>query len=88
MELTKLMNQLEELDGWELKEERLYREYEFSDFKEALEFINKVGDLAEEMDHHPEIYNVYNKVKLTLWTHSAGEITEKDIKLAKKIKKL
>jgi 4a-hydroxytetrahydrobiopterin dehydratase len=76
---------LKSLEDWAFVNAALERSFKFKDFKEALEFINKVGMLAEEADHHPEIYNVYNKVTLRLNTHSANGITDKDFNLAEKI---
>jgi len=76
---------LKTFDGWALVNHALEKSFKFKNFKEALEFINKVGMLAEEADHHPEIYNVYNKVMLRLNTHSANGITDKDFNLAEKI---
>ena len=61
------------------------RSWEFEDFAEALAFINKVGALAEAMNHHPDIGNSWNKVTLTLLTHDRGGLTELDFELAKKI---
>lgn len=63
--------------------------FQFVDFKQALIFINKVGDVAESQNHHPEIINVYNKVTFKLCTHDAGNIiTEKDYLLAYEIEKI
>jgi 4a-hydroxytetrahydrobiopterin dehydratase len=76
---------LKTLDGWALVNAALEKSFKFKNFKEALVFINKVGMLAEEADHHPEIFNVYNKVTLRLNTHSANGITDKDFNLAEKI---
>lgn len=65
---------------------KLNKQFEFVDFNEALEFINKLAELCESENHHPEINWVYNKINLTLSTHDAGDIiTEKDIKLSKMI---
>lgn len=61
------------------------RSWEFEDFAEALAFINKVGALAEGMNHHPDIVNSWNKVTLTLTTHDRGGLTDLDFELAKKI---
>ena len=76
---------LKTLSGWEIREGELKRLYKFSDFKEAMAFVNRVADLAEAVDHHPDIDIRYNKVQLTLSTHSAGGLTEKDFSLAKQI---
>lgn len=83
-------NQLEsflELLGnqWQVMEEqRLEKEFKFSDFQGALEFTNKVGALAESVDHHPEIYLTWGKVKITIWTHSIGGLSDADFIFAAK----
>lgn len=59
------------------------RNFRFADFGEAFAFMSRVALLAEKMDHHPEWSNVYNKVDVTLSTHDAGGVTEKDIAMAK-----
>ena len=61
---------------------------QFKNFKEALSFINKLGELAEQFNHHPKIINIYNQVSLELWTHDQNAITELDYKLAEEIDKL
>ena len=80
---------METPQGWEMKEGKLVRSYVFVDFGQALAFINKVSIVAERLQHHPEIWNVYNKVKLTLSTHDAGnKVTDKDLTLAEAINML
>ncbi len=59
------------------------RKFEFQDFNAAFGFMARVALLAEKMDHHPEWSNVYNKVDVTLSTHDAGGVTEKDVKMAR-----
>lgn len=78
-----------ELNGWTVYDEKsLVKEYKFKNFKSALEFINKVGKLAESEGHHPDIYlHDWNKVKLTLTTHAIGGLSENDFILASKIDK-
>ena len=72
--------------NWITKDNKLEKEFEFKDFTEAFSFLTKVAFAAEKQNHHPEIYNVYNKVKIALQTHDAGNVvTEKDHKLAKAI---
>lgn len=72
--------------NWRKENNKLIRDFEFQDFKEAIKFINGVAEIANNLDHHPEIYNLYNKVTLILSTHDAGDIvTEKDLELAKEI---
>lgn len=76
-------------EGWIEKNDKLQRDFEFADFKEAFRFLQGVAFLAEEQAHHPEIYNVYKHISLQLSTHDAGNIvTEKDYNLAAAINKL
>jgi 4a-hydroxytetrahydrobiopterin dehydratase len=72
---------LKTLDGWEYDDGELERKYKFDDFTQSIEFVNRVADLAEAADHHPNISIKYNRVKLTLSTHSEGGVTEKDFAL-------
>lgn len=68
---------------------KLQKNFQFKNFNQALQFINRVGELAEKFNHHPDIYlHNWNRVRLTLSTHSVGEITEKDGKLAAAINAL
>ena len=74
---------------WEEKNGELYRQFQFKDFKEAFDFMQKVADAAEEQNHHPRWQNKYNKVGIWLSTHSAGNtVTDKDHKLAEAIDKI
>lgn len=74
------------LPGWELDFPRLRRRFEFSDFRAALKFVNRVGMLAEEANHHPDFHLTgWNKVELVLSTHDAGGLTQLDFDLARKI---
>lgn len=80
---------LEDLEGWDFEDDQLVTSYEFDDFRAAVAFIVRVGFEAEELNHHPEIFNVYNTVDLGLNTHDAGgKVTEMDVALAKKIEAL
>lgn len=75
--------------GWNVADEHhLEKAYKFKDFREALDFTNKVGELAEEIGHHPDIYLAWGEVKLTVWTHSAGGLTENDFIFAAKVNEL
>lgn len=67
---------------------KLRRQFTFSNFKEAIEFVNKVAEIAEEEGHHPDIYIFYNKVQLELFTHAVGGLSENDFIMASKIDKL
>lgn len=73
---------------WKEIDNKLVRELKFNDFKTALKFVDKVGELAEQMNHHPDIELGWGRVKLTLFTHSEGKVTAKDHKLAEEIDQL
>ena len=71
---------------WKIKDNKLYKKFEFKNFSEAFAFMTRVAMAAEKMDHHPLWTNVYNKVEIWLNTHDAGDVvTDKDRKLAKLI---
>ncbi len=76
---------LVELPGWDLAEGKLHRQFKFKTFKEALGFMVAVGCAAEAANHHPEWFNVYNRVEVWLTTHDAGGITAKDVALAQEM---
>jgi 4a-hydroxytetrahydrobiopterin dehydratase len=77
------------MNSWVLEDNQLKRTFEFKNFIEAFSFMTKVALLAEKMDHHPSWTNVYNKVDISLCTHSANNtVTEKDRELAKQIDSL
>jgi 4a-hydroxytetrahydrobiopterin dehydratase len=70
-------------DGWEIVcGHHLAKEYTFPDFRTALEFVNEVGALADEADHHPDVHLAWGRVRLEIWTHTIDGITEKDHLLA------
>jgi 4a-hydroxytetrahydrobiopterin dehydratase len=78
-----------DLPNWTVtNEHHLQREFKFPDFKQALDFVNRVGDLAEEQGHHPDILLAWGKVGITLWTHKIDGLTESDFIMAAKIDKL
>jgi 4a-hydroxytetrahydrobiopterin dehydratase len=76
--------------GWRLEQNatRLERGFEFRDFVEAIKFVNRVADVAEQEGHHPDIAVHWNKVDLTLWTHKIGGLHENDFILAAKVNRL
>jgi len=80
-----IQEKLRKVPGWKRSGPEISRLYVFSEFIAAMAFVNYVADLAETMDHHPDILIQYRKVKLTLSTHSAGGLTELDFTLAQKI---
>lgn len=75
---------LKNLNGWEKVEGRsaIFKTYKFRNFVEAFGFMTRAALIAERMDHHPEWFNVYNKVEVTLTTHSTGGVSDLDVKLA------
>jgi 4a-hydroxytetrahydrobiopterin dehydratase len=81
---------LAKLPGWSEVKNRdaITRQFTFSDFNEAFGFMARAALVAEKLDHHPEWFNVYNKVEVTLATHDAGGVTERDIKLAQAMDRL
>lgn len=77
---------LAELKGWTLADDRLTKTFELSNFRAAVSFIVRMAFYAEELNHHPEVTNVYNRVTLALTTHDAGDrVTQQDVDLAKRI---
>jgi len=86
---SQIQEALAGLEGWTVSEAKLLKAYDLRDFKAALAFINQVGAVAEQLNHHPEIHNSWNRVTLRLCTHDAGDrITEKDLTLARAIQSI
>jgi 4a-hydroxytetrahydrobiopterin dehydratase len=82
-------DKLKELKGWSFTDIQIGKEFKFKDFKAALDFVNRIGKAADEMNHHPDILlHSWNKVKITVSTHSEGGVTDKDFQLAEKIEGL
>jgi 4a-hydroxytetrahydrobiopterin dehydratase len=81
---------LSTLNGWSEVEGRdaIARKFTFKDFNEAFGFMARAALVAEKLDHHPEWFNVYNRVEVTLATHDAGGVTERDVKLAQAMDRL
>lgn len=77
-----------ELSGWSVEADKLHRQFQFESFVEAFGFMSSVALVAESMGHHPEWFNVYNRVTVDLTTHDAGGITEKDVALARRMNEL
>ena len=93
MELSRLSqeeieNLLKELSGWTVVQNKLHKEFIFDDFSQAFDFMTRAVSHIDRMNHHPEWFNVYNKVIVDLTTHDAGGITDNDIKLAKTLNSL
>lgn len=88
MNLGEITKNLSKLKNWSLNGQEIEKNFEFNTFKESLAFVNKVGELAEKHEHHPDIIISYNFVRLTLTTHSVRTLTQKDFALAEEIDKL
>jgi len=80
-----IQEKLKTLEGWERDEDTITRTFTFKNFLESMEFVNKLVNPAETMNHHPDIYISYNTVKLSLTTHSKGGLTENDFQMAGQI---
>ena len=87
LDRQEIMDRLASRPEWRLEDSRLVREFEFPTFREAVRFVNAIADLAEEKKHHPDMMISYRKVVLSLTTHSAGGITERDMELLAMIDK-
>jgi 4a-hydroxytetrahydrobiopterin dehydratase len=93
MGLSQLPNEeiekeLKNLPGWTVVEGKLHKEFQFDDFNQAFGFMTRAAMHIEKLNHHPEWFNVYNKLTIDLTTHDAGGITENDINLAKTLNSL
>ena len=82
------LNEDSKADPWVIKDDKLHKEFVFDNFIEAFGFMTRVAIIAEEMNHHPEWFNVYKQVLIDLSTHEAGGISELDFQLASKIEQL
>ena len=75
--------ELKNLSGWSVVNEKLYKEFQFDSFNQAFGFMTRAAMEIEKMNHHPEWFNVYNRITIELTTHDAGGITKNDVNLAK-----
>jgi 4a-hydroxytetrahydrobiopterin dehydratase len=84
-----LKNLQQQLQGWDVvNEHHLSKQYKFPNFVTALKFVNRVGELAESIGHHPDLYLTWGKAKIEIWTHKIDGLTESDFILAAKIDKI
>ncbi|RYG68423.1 4a-hydroxytetrahydrobiopterin dehydratase [bacterium] len=81
-------NALRDLSGWNPTGKDIRKEFDFANFSGAISFVNRVAELAEELNHHPDIDIRYKKVILSLWSHDLEGVTERDVQLAREIEKL
>ncbi len=77
-----ITTKLKGLEGWQQKDNAIVKRYQFKEFLDGIKFVNRVAEIAEAADHHPDILINYTRVTFTCSTHSDGGITDKDIKLA------
>ena len=82
---AELAGALAHLSGWGRAGRAIEKTYSFPDFRAALAFVNRVGELAERQRHHPDIAIHYTEVTLSLWSHDAGGVTARDVKLAEAV---
>ncbi len=86
---NELIEQAKQLPGWEVRDgQRLAKTYRFPDFRTALAFVNRVGEIAEAQGHHPDLHLAWGRVDVETWTHDAGGITARDFTLAREIDRL
>jgi 4a-hydroxytetrahydrobiopterin dehydratase len=85
---SELQSALGSLPGWAVQNRKLHREYKFPDFPQAFGFMTIAAVQIEKMNHHPEWFNVYNRVTIDLTTHDAGGITQNDVELARVLDKI
>jgi 4a-hydroxytetrahydrobiopterin dehydratase len=85
LDLAEVQQQLSTLPGWRIEAGTLVQDWKFTDFNDALAFVNRIGALAEAANHHPDIDIRYNQVRLALISHDAGGLTRRDISMAKQI---
>ncbi len=88
LSIKEIYDRLTELEGWELTGNEITKEFNFNNHKEAVEFVQKIGEEAEREHHHPNISIRQNRVTVTLTTHDANGLTYKDFKLARIIEQL
>ncbi|HEU5400543.1 MAG TPA: 4a-hydroxytetrahydrobiopterin dehydratase [Terriglobales bacterium] len=81
-------NSLLTIPGWHVNGKAIERLFRFPDFKEAMKFVNRIAEAAEEAGHHPDIAISYNKLTLTLISHDSGGVTDRDIKMAGRINEI
>ena len=79
---SEIQKNLEKLEGWTVENGKLHKEFQFDNFVAAFGFMTQLALIAESMNHHPEWFNVYNRVTIDMSTHDAGGITELDFKFA------
>lgn len=85
---SEIRQEIGKLPGWQHKDKAIQRTFEFSDFKNAMRFVNQVAEAAEQANHHPDIDIRYNKVTMALISHDSGGVTQRDVRMAAKISQI
>lgn len=85
LDLPQAEKLLGEIPSWKIQKEKLFREFKYKDFREAVDFVNRMAEVAETEGHHPDFTVHYNKVEVEIWTHAIGGLSENDFILAAKI---
>ena len=80
---AEIIEELKKLEGWNIKDNKLHKEFQFDSFNQAFGFMTRAAMEIEKMNHHPEWFNVYNRITVDLTTHDAGGITNNDVNLAR-----
>ena len=80
---AEIIEELKKLEGWNIKDNKLHKEFQFDSFNQAFGFMTRAAMEIEKMNHHPEWFNVYNRITVELTTHDAGGITDNDVNLAR-----
>ena len=80
---TEITEELKKLEGWNIIDNKLHKEFQFDSFNQAFGFMTRAAMEIEKMNHHPEWFNVYNRITVDLTTHDAGGITNNDVNLAR-----
>jgi 4a-hydroxytetrahydrobiopterin dehydratase len=87
MDPARISQHLKELPGWQYEDDAIRKRYKFNEFMDGIRFVRAVAEIAERMDHHPDITINYTRLTFLCTTHSEGGVTEKDLKLAAEIEK-
>ena len=85
---TEITEELKKLEGWNIIDNKLHKEFQFDSFNQAFGFMTRAAMEIEKMNHHPEWFNVYNRITVDLTTHDAGGITNNDVNLARTLNSL
>jgi 4a-hydroxytetrahydrobiopterin dehydratase len=80
---SEIDEEIKKISGWSVKDDKLHKEFQFDNFNQAFGFMTRAAMEIEKMNHHPEWFNVYNRITVDLTTHEAGGVTNNDINLAK-----